>query len=130
MGLIFVLNYENFNICVDKLVCGIPRNTSRLENAKEGDFVYFYAKAPVSVLFGVYEVESAPFIDSKKIWPGGIFPYRVKIREKKHYEIGIPWHELIDQNGLTIKPGSFYRSVRYTSEEDDKILFQMFEETV
>ncbi len=88
---IFVVSEENYTICVEKGLVAIPESSgkmkdnindgliSRLTGIKEDDYVFMYVKKLKS-LYGVWQIEGAPFYDDNQVWSNEVYPFRCKIK--------------------------------------------------
>ena len=93
---VFVLNDENFRICIHKGLVGLPsasidarqRNAtndallSRLLLMRENDYVLFYV-AGKQELHGVWQAEGQAFYDETEVWPQKIYPFRFRLKSTK-----------------------------------------------
>lgn len=70
---------ENYNLALEANVWGVQENYSgRLNAVKKGDFILFYGN---EIGFALCKMNSSPFKDEDRIWPDGIYPYRVRISD-------------------------------------------------
>ncbi len=81
----------NWEVIKTKNIWGVePRHLKTLQSAKIGDRLVFYVKQEVRgreklppMLVGIFEVASKPFKDETKIFTGGLYPWRIKIKPIK-----------------------------------------------
>jgi len=85
----------NWEIVKTKNIWGVePRHLKTLQRVKIGDKLVFYVKQEVHgreklppMLVGIFEVTSEPFKDETKIFTGGLYPWRIKIKPIKLGEV-------------------------------------------
>jgi predicted RNA-binding protein with PUA-like domain len=127
MALIFPMDEQNFEISKKNLICGARTVTQNFKNVQKGDLVFFYIKAPVQKIFGIYKAKSLYFSSSTKIWPKDVYPHRVEIDIVEQFERGIPLSEVIANKKISIKSYfSFLRGVKYITKEEAKELANVF----
>jgi len=70
---------ENFELAMSENVWGVEgKYSDRINSVKEGDFILFYGK---DIGFALCQVEKGLFEDRSRIWPDGIYPYRIRISQ-------------------------------------------------
>ena len=92
---IFVLNEDNYQICIKKGIVGLPeaKNTnqhdsvsdgllSRLACIKEDDYILMYI-AGTKELRGVWQADGEPYYEESKIWDDKTYPFRCRIKYSK-----------------------------------------------
>ena len=93
---VFVLNEENFRICVYRGLVGLPsadieaRNRSSTNDAllsrlllmRENDYVLFYV-AGKQELHGVWQAEGQAFYEESDVWPQKKYPFRFRLKSTK-----------------------------------------------
>ena len=85
----------NWEVIKTKNIWGVePRHLKTLQRVKVGDKLVFYVKQEVrgreklpSMLVGIFEVISKPFKDETKIFTGGLYPWRIRIKPIKLGEV-------------------------------------------
>ena len=89
---IFVLNENNYKICVRKGIVGLPEAKdskqhdnvcdgllSRLACIKEDDYILMYITG-AKELRGVWQADGEPYYEESTIWDDKIYPFRCKIK--------------------------------------------------
>jgi hypothetical protein len=86
---------ENYELAMNKGVWGVPsKYLNRIQSVKEGDFIVFYGK---EVGFSLCPVVSEKYFeDRSRIWPDGVYPYRVKIGAPVHRSHGTSLSDVYD----------------------------------
>ena len=73
------VNRQNFDKVVQHNVWGVAeRFKGNLQRAEKGDYLLFYIYGEQTI-GGAFQVKKAPYRDSKAIFSGGSYPYRVGI---------------------------------------------------
>lgn len=93
---IFTVSEENYKICVQKGIVGIPepKNSkmhdnvsdgllSRLSCIKDEDYILMYIINKKEIR-GVWQAEGEPYYEETKIWNDRIYPFRCKIKYSKY----------------------------------------------
>lgn len=101
---IFTVSEENYKICVEKGIVGLPEAkegrshdnvfdglSSRLSGIKEDDYVLMYV-IKSKILRGVWRVEGRPFYEETQVWDDRLYPFRCRIK----------WSEYNFQNALKL----------------------------
>jgi predicted RNA-binding protein len=79
---LFISNISNYIISASQMIWGVEeRYKSKIEKTKKGDKIIFYLIG--RHIGGIFEVTSDVYFDDKKIFDGGIYPYRINIRPVK-----------------------------------------------
>ena len=93
---VFALNEDNYKICVQKGIIGIPEAKdsrmhdnvfdgllSRIACIKEDDYILMYI-IKKNELCGVWQADGEPYYDEARIWDDRIYPFRCKIKCSKY----------------------------------------------
>jgi hypothetical protein len=101
---IFTVSEDNYNVCVEKGIVGLPEPkggkshdnifdglSSRLSGIKEDDYIFMYV-IKSKILRGVWKVEGRPFYEETPVWNDRQYPFRCKIK----------WSEYNFQNSLKL----------------------------
>ncbi len=93
---IFTLTEDNYKICVQKGIVGIPEPKdsrmhdnvfdgllSRMACIKENDYILMYI-INKKELRGVWQAEGMPYYDEEQIWNDRVYPFRCKIKCSKY----------------------------------------------
>jgi len=84
-----ILTPENYEIVKEKLVWGVTNwHKNKIMQIEPGDNLVMYVIREKKIR-GIYEATSKPYEDSTKIFHGGIYPHRVKLKLVKQSEKGI-----------------------------------------
>lgn len=110
---IFTVSEENYKICVEKGLVGLPEAKegskhdnivdgllSRLSGIKEDDYILMYVIKSKS-LRGVWQVEGRPFYEESQVWKDRLYPFRCRIK----------WSEYNFQNTLKLDDINDLRNV-------------------
>ena len=106
---VFVMNKENYNICLRRGVVGIPsakesRNRDSVDDAlisrlcivKDSDYVLFYITGENS-LYGIWQTDGDPFFDEDTVWPDRLYPYRVRFKSTLYsFSTPLKLHDIYD----------------------------------
>lgn len=89
---VFTVNKENFEICCQRGLVGIPEPKesrsrdnifdgllSRLACIKENDYILMYIIG-TKELRGVWRADGAPFYDQTQVWADRVYPFRCRIK--------------------------------------------------
>lgn len=92
---------DNFEIGIRNGVWGVPSEyADKLKNVAPGDKIIFYGQA---IGFALCDVLSKPYHDSKRIWPDGDYPYRIRItpplRRNEASDFSSVYRHLVDRFG-------------------------------
>ena len=85
---IAVTNEDNWPVVRDKHIWGLPEGRENLiRRLKKGDYLFIYLMSSNKGneflpprLAGLFQVASAPYRDSKRIFKGRLYPNRVKLK--------------------------------------------------
>ena len=107
-------NLSNFQYDAEKTLTGMIADISKV---REGDFVLFYVMG-CKKLFGVFQVDSAPFFnDLKTNYLGAkldkYLPFRIKIKPYKVYSNGVSEQTALDEIGHIDHPYQMCWSLIY-----------------
>jgi len=92
-----ILTPENYEVVKKELVWGVTsRHKNKIMQVEPGDKLVMYVIREKKIK-GIYETASKPYEDEKKIFHGGIYPYRVKLKLIKESEEGIDIKELVPE---------------------------------
>jgi len=92
-----ILTPENYEIVKNELVWGVTsRHKNKIIRVEPGDRLVMYVTGERKIK-GIYEAVSKPYEDETKIFHGGVYPYRVKLRQVKESEKGIDIRELVPE---------------------------------
>lgn len=93
---VFVVDEENYKICIKRGLAAIPdcdkANTmdgliSRMAMIQKGDYVLFYVTLKKE-LRGIYKVLDCPFFDTTEVWPINeehqVYPLRIRIENSRY----------------------------------------------
>lgn len=146
---IFVVNRENFDICIQKGLAAIPSakaesknkaNTndqliSRMSSIRKGDLILFYITKE-KLIYGIYKVVECPFYDETPVWRSAntqIYPFRIRIDNSQYVfknPIGLSdIYDLRDNNTIwTFNLGNYPRvnSMFSISEVEYRYVFELF----
>jgi hypothetical protein len=92
---------ENFEIGMREGLWGVPEEYGeRIRNVESGDKLIFYGR---DVGFALCEARSRPFHESRRVWPDGDYPYRVRVTPPLKRNVaddfsGV-YHHLVDRSG-------------------------------
>lgn len=90
---IFQVNEENYQICIQKGIVGLPEPKaenrlannvfdgllSRLAVIRENDYILMYVTKKQE-LRGVWQADGEPFYEETTVWPDRCYPFRCKIK--------------------------------------------------
>jgi predicted RNA-binding protein len=80
-----ISNVSNYKVTISNNIWGVEsKYKSKLEQLKIGDKIIFYLKG--KLIGGIFEVKSELFFDNDKIFNGGIYPYRIKLKPIKSFD--------------------------------------------
>ena len=92
-----ILTPENYEIVKNELVWGVTsRHKNKIIRVEPGDRLVMYVIGEKRIK-GIYEAVSKPYEDETEIFHGGVYPYRVKLRQVKESEKGIDIRELVPE---------------------------------
>ena len=93
---IFIVNEENYEICIRRGLVGLPepKNTknhdnifdgmlSRLAMIKENDYILIYVIG-CKELRGIWQADGLPFYDEQPVWEDRIYPFRCRIKVSEY----------------------------------------------
>lgn len=93
---IFTVSEDNFEICVQKGIVGIPeaKNSrlhdnvfdgllSRIACIKDDDYIFMYI-INKKELRGLWQADGEPYYDETKVWDDRIYPFRCRIKCSKY----------------------------------------------
>lgn len=122
---IFVLNEENYQICVRRGLVGLPEVSSESRNAnnttdglisrlaliKEDDYVLFYITGKKE-LHGLWKACGEAFFDDSAVWPDKTYPYRYRLSNTEYsFDKPLKLHDIYDlQNAGKIWTFALQRS--------------------
>lgn len=143
---IFLMNEENFKICVRKGLTAIPSFMdrpnindallSRLALVRKGDLILFYITG-VKELRGVYKALEKPFIDDTPVWEsdkGQVYPYRLRFDNSEYqFPKGVSLSDIYDlrDQGLIwtfslTRPNGAGNSMFSITDSEYEIIFDLF----
>ena len=111
---IFVLNEENYEVCIRKGLVGLPeaktdsRNEksvddaliSRLSIVSDGDFVLFYIIG-FKELRGIWQASGEAFYDESPVWKDKVYPFRFRLTNTKfNFEKSLRLHDIYDLQNI------------------------------
>lgn len=85
---IFTVNEENYKICIERGIVGIPASNSkktfdellsRIVSIKENDYILLYVIG-TKELRGVWQADGRGFYDEEIVWEDKLYPFRCKIK--------------------------------------------------
>ena len=127
---------ENWRIIKERNIWGVEeRHLKTLRRVKIGDKLVFYIKQKIGkgevyppMIAGIYEVASEPFMDEEKIFSGGLYPWRIRIKPIKFGEIEfkplIPRLKFI-KNKKKWTGHLMGRAMREIPEEDYMLIYEL-----
>jgi hypothetical protein len=94
---IFVLDDNNYSICIRKGLVGLPEANpdsktefstndallSRIAIVREGDYILFYITG-LKELRGIWKAVGHPFYDNTIVWPNKTYPFRFRIESSDY----------------------------------------------
>ncbi|MEM7591718.1 MAG: EVE domain-containing protein [Cyanobacteria bacterium P01_A01_bin.83] len=149
---IFVVNRENFNICIHKGLAAIPSakadsrikdNTnnqliSRMTSVRKDDLILFYI-IKEKLIYGVYKAIECSFYDKTPIWQSldsQLYPFRIRIDNSKYvFNNPIELSDIYDlrDNGkiwtFNLRSNRGTNSMFSISEVEYQYIFELFLKT-
>ena len=123
---------DNLNVALEAGVIGFKEHVGKnLARAGIGDKLIFYvsreqfsSNIPVRKCFGIAVIKESLYISSKRLWPNGLFPYRINIevlsRNSARVETLIPNLSFIKNKKNW--GSAFFPSVRQISPIDFELI--------
>ena len=124
---ICIVNRANFEIILKHKIWGVSEKFRyRLNNTKVGDNLIFYITKE-KVLAGIFNVSKAPYKETKKIFEGGTYPFRIGVEKAFMPNKPISFSKELRANVTFIKNKRkwqlhFYRAMVSISDQDFQIL--------